>query len=63
MKTQSTQIFQNLDKKQMNSLVKEVNETLATVPVINQKNAFGVVDLWNLERSRRNRAVRRHLSF
>ena len=62
MKTQNTTFFQTLGKTQLENLVKEVKETVATgIPVINHKTAFGVVDLWNLERSRRNRMVRRYL--
>lgn len=63
MKTQNTSFFQNLGKTQLENLVKEVKETVATgIPAINHKTAFGVVDLWNLERTRRNRIVRRHLA-
>ncbi|MES2370974.1 MAG: hypothetical protein V4557_00240 [Bacteroidota bacterium] len=61
MKTQNTNFFQALGQTQLENLVKEVKETVATnAPHINQKNAFGVVDLWNLERTRRNRIARRH---
>ncbi len=64
MKTQNTIFLQNLERGQLNSLVNEVKETLATgIPVINQKTAFGVVDLWNLERTRKSRIVRRPLLF
>ncbi len=63
MKTQTTTFFQNLGKSQLDSLVKEVKETIATgIPNIRHKTAFGVVDLWNLERSRKIRTVRRHLA-
>jgi protein-arginine kinase len=63
MKTQNTNFFQALGKEQLENLVKEVKETVATnVPHVNQKTAFGVVDLWNLERSRRTRMVRRHFA-
>lgn len=60
MKTQNTQFLQTLGKEAINGLVQEVKETVAlNVPVV-QKNAFGVVDLWNLERTRRTRIARRH---
>ena len=63
MKTQNTNFFQALGTEQLNNLVKEVKETVAhNVPQVNQKTAFGVVDLWNLDRSRRSRMVRRHLA-
>ena len=62
MKTQNTSFFQTLGKTRLENLVKEVKETVATgAPVVNQKAAFGLVDLWNLERTRRSRIVRRHL--
>ena len=61
MKTQNTNFLINLGKDELKNLVNEVKETVATnAPHINQKNAFGVVDLWNLERTRRNRIARRH---
>ncbi len=64
MKTQNNTFFQTLGTTQLNNLVKEVKETVAVgTPFINPKIAFGVVDLWNLERTRRNRMVRRHLAF
>ena len=63
MKTQNTTFFQALGKTQLENLVKEVKETVATnVAHVNHKTAFGVVDLWNLERNRRNRIVRRHFA-
>ncbi len=64
MKTQNNTFFQTLGTTQLNNLVKEVKETVATnIPTVNHKTAFGVADLWNLERSRRTRIVRRHLAF
>ncbi|MCW3088461.1 MAG: hypothetical protein JWQ78_1847 [Sediminibacterium sp.] len=62
MKTQNTTFFQTLGKTQLENLVKEVKETVApNMPAINHKTAFGLVDLWNLGRTRRSRIVRRHL--
>ena len=64
MKTQNTNFYQALGQTQLNNLVQEVKETVATgIPAIHNKTAFGVVDLWNLERTRRNRMVRRHLAL
>ncbi|MES2006242.1 MAG: hypothetical protein V4450_17115 [Bacteroidota bacterium] len=64
MKTQNTNFFQTLGQTQLNNLVKEVKETVANnIPQVNHKTAFGVVDLWNLERTRRTRVVRRHLAY
>jgi hypothetical protein len=63
MKTQNTNFFQALGKTHLENLVKEVRETVAVnVAQVNQKNAFGVVDLWNLERTRRTRTARRHFA-
>lgn len=63
MKTQNTHFLQTLGEAQLQNLVKEVKETVAVnVPQVNQKNAFGVVDLWNLERSRKTRVARRHFA-
>ena len=63
MKTQNTNFFQALGKNQLENLVTEVKETVAVnVAQVNQKNAFGVVDLWNLERSRKTRTARRHFA-
>ena len=63
MKTQNNTFFQTLGKTQLENLVKEVKETVAVnVAQVNQKNAFGVVDLWNLERTRRTRTARRHFA-
>lgn len=62
MKTQHN-LFQPLAQHQLNNLVQEVKETVAVhVPHVQQKNAFGVVDLWNLERSRKTRIARRHFA-
>ncbi|NCI48548.1 hypothetical protein GWC95_01345 [Sediminibacterium roseum] len=63
MKTQNTNFFKALGQAQLDNLVKEVKETVAVnVAQVNQKNAFGVVDLWNLERSRKTRIARRHFA-
>jgi hypothetical protein len=63
MKTQNTTFFQTLGQNQLENLVKEVKETVATdLTKINRKTAFGTADLWNLERNRRNRVIRRHLA-
>ncbi len=62
MKTQNTNFFQSLEKDQLGQLTTEVKETVATeVAVLNNKNVFGAVDYWNLQKMRRNRIVRRHL--
>ena len=62
MKTQNTNFLQQLGQEQLNNLVKEVKETVATTMSLqNNKNVFGAVDYYKIQRSRRNRIVRRHL--
>lgn len=62
MKTQNTFFLQQLGQEQLNNLVKEVKETVATnVNLQNNKTVFGAVDYYKIQRSRRNRIVRRHL--
>lgn len=62
MKTQNTNFFQQLGQEQLNNLVKEVQETVATtISLQNNKTVFGAVDYYKLQRNRRNRIVRRHL--
>ena len=62
MKTQNTSFLQQLGQEHLNNLVKEVKETLATNSHLqNSKTVFGAVDYYKLQRSRRNRIVRRHL--
>jgi protein-arginine kinase len=62
MKTQNNNFFTTLNNNQMTDLVQEVKETIATqAPTINPNAAFTAADLWNLERNRRNRVIRRHL--
>ena len=43
-----------LDKTEINQLIKEVKETLAA-DVINKNNdkSFGTTDLWNIQRSKK----------
>ncbi len=63
MKTENRTFFQTLGKTQLENLVKEVKETLAVdAPTVNHKTIFCAADLWNVERSRRARMVRRHLA-
>jgi hypothetical protein len=64
MKTENRTFFQALGKTQMENLVKEVKETIAVdAPTMNHKTAFGLADLWNLERNRRTRITRKHLAY
>lgn len=63
MKTENRTFFQSLGKAQLENLVKEVKETIAVeAPTANRKTLFCAADLWNMERSRRSRQVRRHLA-
>lgn len=62
MKTQNTNFFQQLGQDHLNNLVKEVKETVATgISIENNKQVFGAVDYYKLQRNRKNRIVRRHL--
>lgn len=61
MKTQNTNFFKQLGQEQLNNLVKEVKETVATGVHINNKQVFGAVDYWNMQRNRKTRIVRRYL--
>ena len=60
MKTQNTNFFKQLGQEQLNNLVKEVKETVAT-GIANNKNVFGAVDYWKMQRDRKTRIVRRYL--
>ena len=60
LKAWEKELIGDTQRKKIN---KEVKETVAVnVAQVNQKNAFGVVDLWNLERTRRTRVARRHFA-
>ncbi len=62
MKTAQSNFFQHLGKAHLEELVKEVKETVATgIQVQGNKNTFGAVDYWKLQRSRRTRVSRRFL--
>lgn len=61
MNTQNTNFFKQLGQEQLNNLTKEVKETVALGININNKNVFGAVDYWKMQRNRRTRIVRRHL--
>jgi protein-arginine kinase len=61
MNTQNTNFFKQLGQEQLNNLTKEVKETVAIGININNKNVFGAVDYWKMQRNRRTRIVRRHL--
>ncbi|MFN3666589.1 MAG: hypothetical protein ACK4S0_10545 [Sediminibacterium sp.] len=61
MNTQNTNFFKQLGQEQLNNLTKEVKETVAMGININNKNVFGAVDYWKMQRNRRTRIVRRHL--
>ena len=62
MKTQNTNFLTALNNKEITNLVQEVKETIATqAPTMNPNAAFTAAELWNLERNKRNRVIRRHL--
>jgi hypothetical protein len=61
MKTQ-TPLFAKLETAEVDSLVKEVKETIATDPLaINNRRSFSTVDFWKVQKMARPRASRRFL--
>ena len=58
MKQQSTALFTQLNKQEVENLTMVVKETLAT-GFNGQNKVFGSVDLWNIQRQRRGFGGRR----
>lgn len=61
MKTQNTNILVQLNKIELSTLTQEVKETVATENHIITKT-FISADLWNIQRTRRSRVIRRHFA-
>ena len=61
MKTQNTNILVQLNKIELSTLTQEVKETVATENLIITKT-FISADLWNIQRTRRSRVIRRHFA-
>lgn len=61
MKTQNTNLLIQLNKIELTNLTQEVKETVATENLVITKT-FSSADLWNIQRTRRSRVVRRHFA-
>lgn len=61
MKTQNTNLLIQLNKTELTNLTQEVKETVATENLVITKT-FSSADLWNIQRTRRSRVVRRHFA-
>ncbi len=61
MKAQSIVLFTQLSKEALENLTTEVKETLATELTGNNKS-FKAVDLWNIQRQRKQFVQRRHFA-
>ena len=59
MRTETNTLFASISNDQMNQMVKEVKETVATD--VNQDNSktFSTADLWRIQKNRRMRVQRR----
>lgn len=58
MKTQSETIFGKLNKKEIENLTTQVDETLAKEYTNNTVKTFHSVDMWNIHRRRRSLIIR-----
>ena len=58
MKQQSTALFTQLNKQEVENLTMVVKETLAT-GFVGQTKTFSSVDLWNIQRQRKGFSGRR----
>lgn len=61
MKTQNTNLLIQLNKTELTNLTQEVKETVATENLVIAKT-FSSADLWNIQRTRRSRVIRRHFA-
>ncbi|MEP7165616.1 MAG: hypothetical protein ABI741_13025 [Ferruginibacter sp.] len=63
MKTQSTNLFNQISKTQVENLTIEVNETLALEHNHAQGKTFSAAELWNIQRQRKSLNQRRRFAF
>lgn len=62
MRTDNNNLFATISNDQMNELVKEVKETVASDAQVNGgKSVFSAADLWRIQNNRRMRVQRRGL--
>ncbi len=59
MKMQSTNLFSQINKTQVENLTMEVKETLAMGYNHNQSKTFSAAELWNIQRQRKSLNQRR----
>jgi hypothetical protein len=63
MKTQSTNLFNQISKTQVENLTMEVKETLAMSYNHNQSKTFSAAELWNIQRQRKSLNLRRGYTY
>jgi hypothetical protein len=63
MKMQSTNLFSQISKTQVENLTMEVKETLAMGYNHNQTKTFSAAELWNIQRQRKSINQRRRFAF
>lgn len=56
MKIQSNNLLENLSKKELETLTSVVSETI--LRSTEQKNSFGSIDLWAIQKQRKVSAIR-----
>jgi hypothetical protein len=59
MRTDNNNLFASISNDQMNQLVKEVKETIATDANLENAKTFSAADLWKIQKNRRTRIQRR----
>jgi len=59
MRTETNTLFASISNDQINQMVKEVKETVATDINIENGKTFSTADLWRIQKSRRMRVQRR----
>jgi hypothetical protein len=63
MKTQSTNLFEQISKTQVESLTMEVKETLAMGYNHRKSKIFSAAELWNIQRQRKSLNQRRRFAY
>ena len=63
MKMQSTNLFSQISKTQVENLTMEVKETLAMGYNHNPSKTFSAAELWNIQRQRKSISQRRRFAF
>ena len=63
MKMQSTTLFSQISKDEVETLTMEVKETLALGYNQNQSKTFSAAELWNIQRQRKSINQRRRFAY